>query len=227
MNVIELLKEQHREVKELFEKLIAGERRQRRVVLPELAKALRLHVRLEEKFIYPAASRVFQGDAGRERILLSYEEHGAAERALAALEATPPADKRFVARTKVLKMLVEEHIDDEETKVLPEIESRLQESGIERLSAQVERRLAQLRQEVAPQPATRSKSTRLAARTARSAPNTKKTARGGNRGQPARRVASSARKTGRGQSRMSGRARSSSRGNQARAPRRGEPGSES
>ena len=63
MNIVELLKEQHAEAKELFERIIDAEDdpKEARTLLGQLSKALRLHMLIEEKMVYPAAARAFSG----------------------------------------------------------------------------------------------------------------------------------------------------------------------
>src|SRR6476660_3943416 len=122
MNIIELLKEQHRQVRGLFERIAIEDRRQRRSLVAELSKALQTHMDIEEKLVYPAAQKAFHGDEEDEqRVLMSYEEHASCKHGLADLAATPPADKRFNARARVLQELFEHHADTEESDVFPEM----------------------------------------------------------------------------------------------------------
>ena len=68
----------------------------------------------------------------------------------ASLEATPPTDKRFVIRAKVLKGILDQHMDEEENELFPELESKLGQSGIDKLSELVERRCRSSRQKLCP-----------------------------------------------------------------------------
>jgi hemerythrin-like domain-containing protein len=140
MNVIEYLKRQHEEVRDLLGRMIAeDDKKESRSLLAQVSKVLRLHMQIEEKMVYPAASRAFEGDEDEEEVVLeSYEEHAVATRCLDALEATAPGDKRFVIRAKVLKGILDKHIEEEESELFPELENRLGPSGIEKLSEQVE-----------------------------------------------------------------------------------------
>lgn len=176
MNIVETLKRQHEEVRDILERMIAeDDRREARVLLDQLSLALRLHMQIEEKMVYPAASRAFSGDEDdEETVLESFEEHAVARRCLETLEATLPSDKRFVVRAKVLKQILETHIEEEENDLFPELEGKLGLSGIEKLGEQITRRMSQLEADAKAGPAKGQKAPRsprgrgvAAARTAR------------------------------------------------------------
>lgn len=149
MNIVELLKRQHEEVKDLLERMIAeDEKKESRSLLTQLGRVVRLHMAIEEKMVYPAASRAFDGDEDdEETVLEAYEEHAVARHCLEALEGTSFNDKRFVVRVKIVRELLERHIEEEENDMFPELEGKLGREGIEKLGDQVERKLAQLEAE--------------------------------------------------------------------------------
>src|SRR5258708_18432384 len=105
MNIIEYLKRQHEEARDVLDRIIAeDDKKESRSLCNQVSKVLRLHMRIEEKMVYPSASRAFEGDEDEEETVLeSYEEHVVATRCLEALERTQPSDKRFVIRARVLK----------------------------------------------------------------------------------------------------------------------------
>ncbi|HEX9296053.1 MAG TPA: hemerythrin domain-containing protein [Polyangiaceae bacterium] len=149
MNIIDLLKQQHEEAKDLLDRIIdqPGDRESRALGM-QVAKALRLHMQIEEKLVYPTATRAFQGDEDdEEKVLEAYEEHTLARHGLMAFESTAPSDKRYVVRAKVLKELLEKHIEEEEKEFFPELESKVGEEALEKLGAQLERKLPQLEAE--------------------------------------------------------------------------------
>ena len=114
---------------------------------------LLLHMQIEETIVYPAASRCFQGDLRKPSVLQSFEEHELARQCLSALESTPPTDEHFVARAKVLKGLLREHIFEEENELFPSLATKLGQSGIDMLGDEVERQLSKVEAESAPRPA--------------------------------------------------------------------------
>lgn len=185
MNIIEYLKGQHEEARDVLDRIIAeDDKKESRVLCDHISKVLRLHMRIEEKLVYPAACRAFEGDEDEEETVLeSYEEHAVAHRCLEALEGTQPSDKRFVIRAKVLKGILDKHLEEEENELFPELENTLGPSGLEKLSELVERKMPQMEAESAfgpgARPAARAKRSRAAAgsRTPRATKTTRRTVR--------------------------------------------------
>ena len=154
MDIIRFLKNQHQEVKDLLDEIIfRNDASESRSLLEKMSKMLRLHMQIEETIVYPAASRCFQGDRRKPSVLQSFEEHELAKQCLSALESTPPTDEHFVARAKVLKGILREHILEEEIGLFPLLATKLGQSGIDMLGDEVERRLSKLEAKSAPRPA--------------------------------------------------------------------------
>jgi hemerythrin-like domain-containing protein len=154
MGIIRFLKHQHEEAKDMLNELIVqNDASESRSLLEKMSKMLRLHMHIEETIVYPAASRCFQGDPRKPSVLQSFEEHELARHCLSALESTPPTDEHFVARAKVLKGVLHEHIYEEESELFPSLATKLGQSGIDILGDEVERQLSRLEAESAPRPA--------------------------------------------------------------------------
>jgi hypothetical protein len=64
-----------------------------------------------------------------------------------AFESTQASDKRYVVRAKVLKELLEKHIEEEEKEFFPELEGKIGVDALEKLGAQLERKLPQIESE--------------------------------------------------------------------------------
>ena len=154
MDIIRFLKDQHQEAKDVLNEIIfRNHTSESRSLLEKMSKMLRLHMQIEETIVYPAASRCFQGDLSKPSILQSFEEHELARQCLSALESTPPTDEHFVARAKVLRGILHEHILEEESDLFPSLAAKLGQSGIDRLGDEVERLLSKLQAESASRPA--------------------------------------------------------------------------
>jgi iron-sulfur cluster repair protein YtfE (RIC family) len=121
-DVLDTLKKEHEEVKDLLEKLSdAQTSAQRRSLVQKIKAALVPHTKAEEKVVYDAVIALRDKDAqmdGHE----GYLEHEWAAKTLQRLEgisnATSPEHK---AAGKVLKELVEHHIDEEERNVWKDV----------------------------------------------------------------------------------------------------------
>lgn len=126
MNAIDLLKTQHRQMDELFDRLSEGQGESKRLIFDKLADLFAVHTAIEERIFYPA-TRAEETDALLERAV---EEHLAAKRLLAELLEMDATDPAFDERCKALEKVVKEHVDEEERHLLPHA---LNAFGIERL----------------------------------------------------------------------------------------------
>ncbi|MCW8194891.1 hemerythrin domain-containing protein [Proteobacteria bacterium 005FR1] len=132
-NAISLLKQEHEEVKKLLNKLMetsSGAAKTRTDLLEKIATKLRAHTKIEEEILYPALR-----DAGSDKEKKMYheavEEHRAVEElVLPDLEKTDPSSNEFAGRAKVLKELLEHHIDEEESELFPDVEQLFEASQL-------------------------------------------------------------------------------------------------
>ncbi len=127
-DAIKLLKADHAEVSEMFEKYengrLSAERKQK--LAREICKALTIHAQIEEEIFYPAAREVETRET--EPMLDEAEvEHGSMKELIADIEAGSPAgDELFDARVKVLGEYVKHHVKEEEGELFPKVKkSRL------------------------------------------------------------------------------------------------------
>lgn len=143
MNAIELLKQQHREVEELFEEYEgAGDRalKTKQRVCKEIADRLAVHAEIEEKLFYPESKQEDTEELLRE----SVEEHLAMKRTLADLIASDPEDPQLDARVTVLKEMVEHHVEEEEEELFPKVRKSCPKEELEDLG----RRMAEMAEEL-------------------------------------------------------------------------------
>ena len=114
MKLTELLREQHRDLLELFARLECTEDpNERRRLLDELVDALQTHADMETRVLYPAirARGVTDLDA---LVLEAIEEHHVVELLIAEAPELDPEAESFPAKMAVLRKLVERHVDEEE-----------------------------------------------------------------------------------------------------------------
>lgn len=139
MNAIELLKQDHEVVRKLLEQLTNTTERavKTRVdLLTKIEQELSIHTQLEEQIFYPA----YKEAGGKDAAIMeseAREEHRTVEAlVLPDLLQTDPGSIPFTGRAKVLKELLEHHIEEEEEELFPEAEEllgadRLMELGTE------------------------------------------------------------------------------------------------
>lgn len=128
MDAIELLKTDHEKVRELLGQLTETSSRaeKKRVeLLEKIRMELEVHTTLEEEIFYPAFREAGKKDE-EEMYFEAIEEHRAAgELVLPDLLKTEVSSEQFAGRAKVLKELVEHHVEEEEKEMFPQAKKLL------------------------------------------------------------------------------------------------------
>jgi len=151
-NAIQLLKEDHKKVKELFSQLVDTTTRAektRRQLLDKIEQELVVHTTIEEEIFYPAFRKA--GDSEHSKIYFeALEEHRAAdEMVLPDLKNTDPGSEKFSGRAKVLKELVEHHADEEEKEMFKKANQSMSKEELMELGVQMSKRKQELLKEMA------------------------------------------------------------------------------
>ncbi len=135
MNAIDLLKADHERVKALLTQLSESTERgvkKRTELLAKLEMEITLHTKLEEEILYPA----FRKAGGKEQDIMYHEakeEHRTVDTlVLPDLKQTEPSTTEFSGRVKVVKELLEHHIEEEETEMFPQAEKTAGQSATRR-----------------------------------------------------------------------------------------------
>ncbi len=120
VNVVDLIKNDHREFERLFEAL-RNQPDQRPTLAPQMLTLLTAHSRAEEQQVYPAA--VAAGIS--EDVEHSQKEHLAADQLAADLAGTEPGAAAFEAKLDKLIEAVTHHLEEEEESVLPAMQEQM------------------------------------------------------------------------------------------------------
>ena len=135
MNAIELLKEQHREVEDLFAQIERAEQQSEQTRLfQELAAKLVGHDAIEREIFYPACEEVvgLSDELGEALV-----EHGVVEFSL--YQADQAAGKPdFEFKLTVLKELLKHHIEEEEREFFPKVQKALGDEKLDSLAEELE-----------------------------------------------------------------------------------------
>lgn len=128
VDILDRLGEEHDEVQGLLEKLVASDSgAERKSLLRKIKAALVPHLRAEETVVYDAVIRVRDSHTaqdGKE----GYLEHELGDRTLAKLEKIANArSPEFGAAAKVLKELVEHHVEEEERNIWSDVRDNFSE----------------------------------------------------------------------------------------------------
>ncbi|MFJ7108400.1 hemerythrin domain-containing protein [Pseudomonas sp. NPDC098740] len=151
MNAIDLLKADHERVKGILTQLSESTERgvkKRGELLAKLEMEIAIHTRLEEEVLYPAYKKA----GGKEQDVMYYEakeEHRTVDSlVLPDLKVTDPSTPEFAGRVKVVKELLEHHIEEEETEMFPQAKKLLGKATLEELGAQMESLKARYKKEM-------------------------------------------------------------------------------
>jgi hemerythrin-like domain-containing protein len=152
MNAIDLLKADHAKVKDILSQLSDSTERalkKRIELLGKLEMEISIHTRLEEEILYPA----FKAAGSKEQDVMYFEakeEHRTVDSlVLPDLKLTDPGTPEFSGRVKVVKELLEHHIEEEETEMFPQAKKLLGKEKLEELGAQMEAMKASCKKEIA------------------------------------------------------------------------------
>jgi hemerythrin-like domain-containing protein len=149
-NAIQLLKEDHRKVKDLLGQLIDTTTRAektRRQLLDKIEQELSIHTRLEEEIFYPAFRK--GGNPDYQKLYFeALEEHRAVEDlVLPDLKKTEPGSEKFSGRAKVLKELIEHHADEEEKDMFRKANQSMSKEELAELGTRMSERKQELLKE--------------------------------------------------------------------------------
>ena len=118
VDAIELLKDDHRRIKNLFERFEGnGDFKEQYDIAKEAIDEIRQHWLVEEEIFYPEC-RKFVED--QDLVLEAMEAHHVAKVVMTELRFLP-AGKRFNAKFRNLKKTVLAHIKEEEDRLFPEV----------------------------------------------------------------------------------------------------------
>ena len=142
-DAIALLKEDHREVSEMLEELTGtGERaaKRRMDLASQIAMALKAHMQIEEQIFYPAFKEAAAKKEDQKLYYEAVEEHHAADVVLQDVLKADASSLSFGGKVKVLKELIEHHVEEEEKTMFPHArkvmsKEELQALGIEMADA--------------------------------------------------------------------------------------------
>jgi hemerythrin-like domain-containing protein len=136
MDAIALLKQDHREVRNLFrrfERSGLDAYKQQGDLAAKIVEELSRHAAIEEEIFYPMLRERFADDVSQEYVYEALEEHHAAKLMLAEIDRLSPEHERFRAKVMVLIESVEHHIEEEENTVFPELRRALSRKELNEL----------------------------------------------------------------------------------------------
>ena len=137
MDALELLKQDHQKVKELFKQGQQTEdKKQQKQIFKEIKSELETHARIEETIFYPAMQ---EHDELKDMVLESLEEHKQLKTVLRELGKLSASSERFKPKFKVLMDDVKHHAEEEEEgKMFPKIRKLIKGDELKQLGEELE-----------------------------------------------------------------------------------------
>lgn len=148
MNAIEFLLADHDAQRQLLKDLTStdpDDAERREELLQTLRAGLDAHMIIEEEIFYPAFREAAEKSKDRVMIFEAVEEHRAAgDLVMPDLLSTDRGSEKFSGRAKVLKELVQHHIDEEEKDLFPRARELLDADQLDELGRKMEERRTEL-----------------------------------------------------------------------------------
>jgi hemerythrin superfamily protein len=137
MDALELLKTDHKTVKDLFKKVEASKNdKQQKQLFEEIKMELETHTHIEETVFYPAVAK---HDELKDMVLESLEEHKQVKTLLREMDNLTEDSEKFEPKLKVLMENVEHHAEEEEeAKMFPKVRKLMDAGALDQLGDELE-----------------------------------------------------------------------------------------
>jgi hemerythrin-like domain-containing protein len=146
-DAIAFLKDQHDQAKKHLEALAATTDRgvkTRKELLAKIEEELVKHMVIEEEIFYPAFKEAATKKEDEKLYHEAQEEHRAAKRVLTDLLKSDPSSVAFGGKAKVLKELVEHHVEEEESEMFPRARQIFSKADLTQLEERMQARFSNL-----------------------------------------------------------------------------------
>ena len=136
MNALELLKQDHQKVKELFRQAAqADDQNKRQEIFNRIDTELEIHAHIEETIFYPALE---QHDELKEMVADALAEHHDVKALLEDIEGIGAKSDEFESQLQILMESVEDHVAEEEGEMFPKVSEFFDEKELDQLGQQLE-----------------------------------------------------------------------------------------
>lgn len=135
MNVLEIIKREHREVSALFKEAKKCEAGDDRIfeLAREIETNLSMHLAIEERVFYAALRDRAEAKDEQVDVFEAYTEHAVARAVMEMLSSGRKPDERFTAELQVLGESVEHHVKEEESKIFAIAREYLEKEELEQI----------------------------------------------------------------------------------------------
>jgi hemerythrin superfamily protein len=141
MKANELLQKQHRQIEDLFDEFEQADEGEKAEAFERIAATLVAHDAIEREIFYPACEETLGGDEEGDDVLgESLVEHGVVEFCLFRADKNLSKPDELEKYVKVLKEVVEHHVKEEESELLPKAKKAMETEKLEELGAEMQSR---------------------------------------------------------------------------------------
>lgn len=145
ITVFDLLKQDHDKVRDLFQQIEEDEQNKQKL-FAGLQSELKEHLQLEEQFFYPILEK---SEDLREKAFEAYEEHNVAKTVLGEFSNLDPKDDHWDAKMKVLKEIVNHHLQEEEKNTFKTARKALEKDQIRQITDQIRQKKSEAEKKAA------------------------------------------------------------------------------
>lgn len=137
MDALELLKQDHKTVKELFEEAEGMEKgKEQKNIFKQIKKELETHARIEESVFYPAMK---EHEELQDMVDEAIAEHKKVKTLLREIDKLSPDGQKFESKLKELMESVEHHAEEEEEgKMFPKVRKIVDRPALQQLGRELE-----------------------------------------------------------------------------------------
>jgi len=136
MNALDLLKQDHENVKQLFRDADeTHDAKRKKELFDQIETELEIHTHIEETVFYPAME---QHEELKTLVAEARDEHDEVKELLEDMESMTPEDEEFESSLQDLIESVEHHVEEEEQEMFPKARQIVGDKALEDLGRQLE-----------------------------------------------------------------------------------------
>ncbi len=137
MNAVEMLVDDHNQLKKLFGKVRETEsEKEKRNLFEQIKTVLDAHTHIEEEVFYPA---VREKEEIEDIVMEGIQEHHQADLFIREIENLAGGSDVFVPKLQVLMEGVEHHIDEEEKEMFPKVRDQFSGSELDEMASRMQK----------------------------------------------------------------------------------------
>jgi hemerythrin superfamily protein len=140
MDALTMLKQQHQEVDELFDRIQRCAEDERISLLGQISEKLTLHAEIEERHFYPFARRMGVQDM----VDHSLQEHAEVKQLIAQILQAKRHDPRIMQDVTQLMTSVQTHVKEEENMLFPRLQSVASQDDLMNVGMEMQRTMEEL-----------------------------------------------------------------------------------